>query len=184
MKRFLLASLSLLLFLCGCQNNKTPTSFSAKEYCANYELFNQFETLRFPLTNINLFIGENNDHIGVLYLGGYYLTEEDLVTYDYQFKSDEHGNIYVYYGKLNEIAENIYSCNGNYIPSLKYLENMISEDIDFYIIEKEDKLYFVFEDLSLEELENYSSELFATFHDYITNEIFTSTVEKRQCEED
>lgn len=80
---------------------------------------------------------------------------------------------------MSEIAEDIYSCNGSYVSYYKRAENLIAENIDFYIIEKEDKLYFVFEDLSLEELENYSSELFATFHDYITNEIFTRTMEKK-----
>lgn len=183
MKRILLTACCSFLFLCGCKNNETLNPLSAKTYWTSYELREQFEKVGFQCGSINLFIGENNDQIGMIFEGGS-LTEEDLISHDYQFKSDEHGNVYVYYGKLNKISENIYSCNGSYLTYYKRAEDLITEDIDFYIIEKEDKLYFIFEDLSLEELENYSSELFATFHDYRTNEIFTRTIEKRQYEED
>lgn len=172
-----------IAFLCACQSNETPASVSAKEYWTSYELREQFEIVGFQCGSINLFIGENNDQIGMIFEGGS-LTKEDLISHDYQFKSDEHGNIYVYYGKLNKIGENNYSCNGSYVSYYKRAEDLIAEDINFYILEKEDRLYFIFEDLSLEELKNYSSELFTTFHDYITNEIFTRTIEKREYQEE
>lgn len=183
MKRISLAACCLLLVLCGCHNNETPNFLSAKEYWTNYELREQFETIGFQCGSIHLFIGENNNQIGMIFEGGS-LTKEDLISHDYQFECDEHGNIYIYYGKMNKVAENIYSCNGNYTSYYKRAKNLISEDIDFYIIEKEERLYFIFEDLSLEELKNYNSEIFASFHDFVTNEIFTRTIEKKQYEED
>lgn len=70
MKRILLTVCCLLLFLCGCQNNESLSPLSAKTYWTNYELREQFEKVGFQCGSINLFIGENNDQIGMIFEGG------------------------------------------------------------------------------------------------------------------
>lgn len=53
---------------------------------------------------------------------------------------------------MKKVSENIYSCSGGYLPSLNQCENAVSEDIDFYAIEKDDILYLIYDNLSLDDL--------------------------------
>lgn len=189
MKKTLMICLAILI-LSGCSIKKEilttektitpeiePTSsynpqYTAKEYFGGKRLEKQFEMIGLPApSSINLFIGETEDYIGFTYQFGYNLTEEDLKIKD-TLICDEFKNIYIYYGQIKKLSENIYSCNGNYIPSLKQYENIIAEDIDFYIIEKNDKLYLIYDDLSLDDLQNYISDSYAVFHGSVSNEIF------------
>lgn len=149
--------------------------YTSKEYWGATRLDNQFEAIGIPSpSTIHLFIGENNDYIGFTYEFGYFLTEEDLKNKE-SFVCNKSGSIYVFFGKMTEISENIYSCSGSYLPSLNQRKNAVSEGIDFYAIEKDDKLYLIYDELSLNDLQNYTSESYAIFHDFISNEVIKYT---------
>lgn len=145
--------------------------YTAKEYWGGPRLDKQFEKIGIPSpSSIHLFIGENNDYIGFTYEFGYFLIEEDLKNKE-SFDCDAENSIYIFFGKMKKVSENIYSCSGSYLPSLNQYENAVSEDIDFYAIEKNDKMYLVYDNLSLDDLQNYTSESYAIFDDFIPNEV-------------
>ena len=108
-------------------------------------------------SGVDLFIGENHDYIGFKYQNGITLPdnsyEELRSTPESKF-----GVPYLYYGKLTRLSENVYSSQGNYLSAWKYWDLTVSDDIDFYIVENDEKYYICFENLSLEDLEKYRNE--------------------------
>ena len=52
------------------------------------------------------------------------------------------------------------------IQHWKDWERIVSDDIDFYIVENDEKYYFCFEDLSLGVLENYTNKYGMEFFEY------------------
>ncbi len=97
----------------------------------------------------------NYKNIGFIFEFGWKMTNDDL---HFDYIKDEYGNSYVYYGELIEVYTDIYSSKGYIAPSLSKKYKPISDEIDFYIKFEGDKLYFIFEDLSLDELVNYHSD--------------------------
>ena len=128
-------------------------------------------------TRINLFIGENGDEIGFLYdydldsLGDRSISEEDKI---YDCPTDESGDRYLYYGKLTKLAENVYSCSGDFIPSWDPYENYVKEGVDFYIVVIDDFYYFIHEDFTIEELVNYQPDIYSRYatYEYINDNHF------------
>lgn len=72
----------------------------------------------------------------------------------------------MYTRKLTRLSENVYSSQGNYLSAWKDWERIVSDDIDFYIVENDEKYYFCFEDLSLGVLENYTNKYGMEFFEY------------------
>ena len=111
---------------------------------------------------IDLFIGENNQFIGFIYLYDILATEEDIL----ETPKDEFGNSYVYYGKMTKITDSIYNVKGDFMPSWRNQVPKVSEDIDFYVKLDYDKLFIIFDDCTMEELMYYDSQSFALFYKY------------------
>lgn len=102
---------------------------------------------------INVFIDGKN--IGFLY----HYCVDGLVDADYQadVKRDFEGSMYLYYGELHQIGENIYVAkNGEFIPSWSDAGNNV-EDGDFYILFTDESMFiFVTEDFDKENAIEYS----------------------------
>ena len=122
--------------------------------CLSKDFIEQFENhlIMFPSA---ILILNNYKNIGFIYEFGWKMTIDDL---HFDYIKDEYGNSFIYYGELIEVYTDIYSSKGYIAPSLSKKYKPISYGIDFYIKFEDNKLYFIFEDLSLDELVNYHSD--------------------------
>lgn len=126
-------------------------------------------------STIDIFIGEDRNEIGFIYEYGPVKKEGfiELKVSDEEInllKQDKYGNHYTYYGTLTKLADNVYSSKGSYAGTWSGYERFVSDDVDFYIIrdkKNNEKFYFCFENLSLNDLEIYKSEYFAKFSEMI-----------------
>ena len=115
----------------------------------------------FTLYPSAIFVDSDFSRIGWVYEGYKFSDKEDI---DSRF--DEEAQLFdfgssklaatLYYGELTKLSDNIYSANGQFMPSRKKYENYISESVDFYVLVDEYKLTLITEDLTLEELDNYA----------------------------
>lgn len=177
MKKILIVfSLSILLFGCNSfidnssntiieqngtihisnlETNKDPVVLKPNNHLKDYFLQHN---MKYP-TTINVFIGENGSDIGFLYEYGIKGLNEDEIRNNCH--KDEWGNYYLYYGSLSKVGDNIYIAKGKYLPTWNYFENYISKGIDFYMVNKNNYYYFIFDNISINELASYSSDAFA-----------------------
>ena len=138
--------------------------FSA-DYSGGHTLGNINDNNIFPNTElntpsyINLFIGEEKNQIGFIYEYGLDMTDQECKSLDYMPK-DEYGNTYLYYGTLTQLANNVYGSIGDFQPIWDDYEQVVNDKTDFYIVLQEDKLHIVFEEMSIEELQNYTSDYY------------------------
>ena len=79
---------------------------------------------------------------------------------DDDLPKDKYWNTYLYYGKLSEVEKNIYSSDGNYTSAWDSAEDTISADKDFYVVLKGEKMFFLFEEMSIVELREYESDIY------------------------
>lgn len=70
----------------------------------------------------------------------------------------------IYKGELTEVAENIYSSKGEFLPTMLTKNTPLSDDIDFYIIIDDRKAYLILEPISLEDLIVYTSDSYYYSH--------------------
>lgn len=175
MKRLVILLLSLCIFGCSVppdtssnqaqapnsslSNDKSFESYEPISLYGDVWLFSQFNEIGLAApTTINIFIGETNNEIGFIYENASIGSEEAKT-----LNKDQFGNPYLYYGYLFKITDNIYISKGQFADSLGGFNNTVSDEIDFYLIQSNEKYYFCFEDLSIEELISYSNTSFATF---------------------
>lgn len=90
---------------------------------------------------------------------------------DFDIYTDEDQEVYlkihsIYKGELTEIGENIYSCKGEFMPTMLTNNPTISEDVDFYLVLEGIKAFLIFEETNIKELRFYTSDYYyelATF---------------------
>lgn len=128
-----------------------------------------FEKYKFPNpTTIHCFIGEDKMNIGFVYNYDLNLSKEER---NQEYPKDSAGNPYLYYGLMTQLSDSVYSVKGNYPVSWESSISKVSDEIDFFLVFKEDEMYFVFRNLPVEELKKISPSSFAKFiSDY--NEYF------------
>ncbi len=134
--------------------------FSPMGYDEHYKLFQEYYAAHFnkcKTSDIDLFLGENENGIGLNFAYGLPIkVDHDKVP------PAPNGNFYAYYGELTELAEGVYASLGGWCPEWNYLDRRASEYADFYVIYKNQRLYIIAEDLTLDELCNYDSEAYMT----------------------
>lgn len=126
-------------------------------------------------SNIDIFIGEDRNEIGFIYEYGpvkkdgfieYKVSEEEINS----LKQDKYGNYYTYYSTLTKLSDNVYSSRGSYAGTWNSYERFVSDEVDFYIVRDKnnnEKFYFCFENLPLDDLEIYESAYFAKYRELI-----------------
>lgn len=126
-------------------------------------------------SNIDIFIGEDRNEIGFIYeyepvkkdgFIEYKVSEEEINS----LKQDKYGNYYTYYGTLTKLSDNVYGSRGSYAGTWNGYERFVSDDVDFYIVRDKnnnEKFYFCFENLPLDDLEIYESAYFAKYRELI-----------------
>lgn len=119
--------------------------------------------LKYPPSSILLFY-ENKLQIGFIQE---FETPEDNIPENIKYykneaiKCEPSCGKFSYFGYLTKISDNIYySSKGIITPTRNSYLKTIKNDIDFYIVIKNDKYYFVFEDLTLNELKNFESDYY------------------------
>lgn len=114
-----------------------------KVYFGNFEVNHSFDAIGIPPTYIRII--ENDTVITWGVEAGLGINTEN----------NPYGGTFT--GFMTEIAENIYAVDGDffYLDYAGQYDNLVSEDIDFYIILKGDTLYGVFEPISVSDLEKY-----------------------------
>ena len=164
----------ILLALSGClsnplkgsetitsSNNLSPTSSSSssneptnvndnaevpqgdKVYFGNFEVNRSFDAIGTPPTYIRIIENDTIITWGI---------EAGLVV---NTENNPYGGTFT--GVMTEIAENIYAVDGDffYLDYAGQYDNLVSENIDFYILLRGNDLYGVFEPMSVSELEEY-----------------------------
>lgn len=126
---------------------KHKMSYSCNNIDKQFQLLN----IKYPHV-IDTFIGEDNNYLGFIYL-----TECSDEEYEYIKNAthrNEEGTAYLYYGYMNKLKDNLYAVDGDYLfPTWNEYENIVAEDIDFYVYIEDDRLYFIFD--YIEELDRY-----------------------------
>lgn len=70
---------------------------------------------------------------------------------------NDHGK-YIYVGELTELTDNVFSAKGSFLPSAELVKKPISDNIDFYLVFSDSKIYMCTENLLIDELINYQSD--------------------------
>lgn len=88
---------------------------------------------------------------------------------DFEVFTDDDQNKFVelersiYQGKLTKLSENIYSSKGEFLPSMLTDSQPISDSVDFYLIIQDHKALIVLEEMTLDELKEYTSNSYYVF---------------------
>ena len=114
-----------------------------KVYFGNFEVNHSFDAIGTPPTYIRIIENDTVITWGI---------EAGLVV---NTENNPYGGTFT--GVMTEIAENIYAVDGDffYLNYAGQFDNLVSEDIDFYILLRGNTLYGVFEPMSISELEAY-----------------------------
>lgn len=77
--------------------------------------------------------------------------------------TDEDQEVYlkiqsIYKGELTEIDENVYSCKGEFMPTMLTNNPTISENVDFYLVLEGIEAFLIFEETNIKELRFYTSD--------------------------
>ena len=127
--------------------NKQKMSYSCNNIDKQFNLLN----IEYPHV-IDTFIGEDNNYLGFIYLNE--CSDEEYEYIKTATHRNAEGTPYLYYGYMNHIKDNLYAVDGNYLfPTWNEHENIVAEDIDFYVYFEDDKLYFIFD--YIEDLDNF-----------------------------
>lgn len=103
----------------------------------------------------------NMKNIGFIYEMGLNWNDEDIKYFEKNIHpKDEYGNLYIYYGDLTELSDNIYASKGIMPPSMQKDLKSISDKVDFYIKFEGNRVYFIFEDLTNKKLVNYIGNIY------------------------
>lgn len=124
-------------------NDNTEIPQGDKVYFGSFEVNHSFDAIGTPPTYIRIIENDTVITWGI---------EAGLVA---NTENNPYGGTFT--GVMTEIAENIYAVDGDffYLNYEGQYDNLVSEDIDFYIILREDTLYGVFEPMSISELKEY-----------------------------
>lgn len=81
---------------------------------------------------------------------------------DFDIYTDDDQEVYlkiqsIYKGELTEIDENVYSCKGEFMPTMLTNNPTISEDVDFYLVLEGIEAFLIFEETNVKELRFYTS---------------------------
>lgn len=122
--------------------------------------------LMIPST-VSLFFGDNFDEIGFIYEYGIELEAENIT----DMPKDEHGNTYLYHGKLEQLSNSVYKVSTSAVISdWQYMFD--DGDIDnIYVALDKEKLYMLF-NVSENEIESVLSKEFLS-EDYYINNYYT-----------
>lgn len=131
------------------------------EYIGIYdtdELGKEFIT-RYGFYPSQILLFENNTlSINMQFHGGTDLSFSDE---DFNLGESPSGGKYFYKGVLTKLNNNVYSSKGEFISPIQEKAEFVSNEIDFFLIFKEDRLFFVFEDMNMNDLLSYESSSFA-----------------------
>lgn len=160
-------------------SSSTTTTFDtavfgekSANYCTKYEqsyiTLSDGAILPVPST-ISLFVGEKSDEIGFIYEYGLQVEDQDYAAAQPQ---DEYGNPYLYYGKLEQLSENVYRATTiSVISDWKDIFEDENDDTDFFVVLDNEKFHLMF-DVSADEIESqidqaYYKANYYTFNNYI-----------------
>ena len=70
----------------------------------------------------------------------------------------------IYKGKLTKIAENCFSSKGEFMPTMLSVNKPISDEVDFYIVVEDNKLFVILDAIDQDELVDYQSDSYYYAH--------------------
>ena len=134
---------------------ETSAGYQHREpYSVRFEIFEEIGA--YEPSEIDVFVGENNDSLGFIYLSDFNISLFPNI-YNEDYVKWQHGSgtgSYVYYGKMNKVADNVYAVDGKYPSDWYKLENLIADDIDFYAVFKKNALYIIFDQIDIDNIYN------------------------------
>lgn len=131
------------------------------DYCYSYLSITE-QQKKDILTYFNMvpsvvLIDKNYSKVGWIFEGGTYVGDnfdDPEATFYFEYNSTISATLY--FGKLNKIADNIYSADGTFASHYSENEDLIDEGIDFYVVFSKDKskIKIILKKSSLDELVN------------------------------
>lgn len=160
------------------EENINKRCFSISYGVGNYDLKYELEKyFKYVPSTVSIEITGSKKEIGFIY--EYCINDipnEFYFNEKLDLKKDRFGNSYYYYGELTKISDenvaefSVYESKGSFISPWKDQERQVSDEVDFYVILDDEKLYISFSEefaKSVESLENvnYVSLNFSTLLD-------------------
>lgn len=122
-----------------------------------------------------IYIDSNYEKMGWIFEGGmfgcscednpdqtFWFDDKNQTFYYYDDGLDVMGEMHasLYFGEMTLISEGVYKVQGEFCPSYEEAnrELELADNIDFYVVLKDDTMSIVLDDLTLSELENYESD--------------------------
>ena len=167
MKEKIIALIILLMTAMGCSkedaslvdNNEVLDCF-----CYEYDSKDSFYAIKeiYGVAPSGVFIDNKKTKIGWTLDSGVGNCDGNIFDGEGQefWSNDEKIYSTLYFGKLTKIEDNIYKSDGDFCKRYDDSENYLGESIDFYIIFEDKKIYFVTEQISLDEMKNYKSDYY------------------------